>query len=181
MQPKTRTNDELIIRRVGDELVVYDLEQDRGHALNPTAAFIFDQCDGKTTVEQMSRRMATELNIPHSDQVTTMALDRLGRANLLIKPVANNSSTNLSRRELLKLAGKTGLAAAMLPVVTTLLVPSAVQAQSGTKPGKPDECQMCCEKYLDCLNPLSSSTTLTAQELSCEDIYRDCLDKCFGC
>lgn len=169
MLPKIRSNEELIVRRVGDELIIYDLNRDQGHALNPTASFVFEQCDGQTSIEQIASRLAVELNVPQAKQVTTLALERLSRANLLVEQTLTENTYGISRRDLLKLAGKAGLAAAMLPVVTTLLVPSAAHAQSGVVP--PDDCQLCDDTLAACL---AKPECNTGGEINA------CQDQCFA-
>ncbi|GAB4425699.1 MAG: hypothetical protein Kow0031_05350 [Anaerolineae bacterium] len=162
---------------MGDELVIYDLSRDCGHALNPTAAFVFEQCDGQTSVDQIADRMATELNISHTRQVTDLALERLRQAGLLAE-TAPIVAAGLSRRDVLKLAGKAGFAAAMLPVVTTLLVPSAAQAQSG---GGTGDCQRCQDDYNRCLTDNCDPNVeidLCPEAARCYAEYLQCLGGC---
>lgn len=175
MQPQTRSDEELIVRRVGDELIIYDLHRDQGHALNHTAAFVFKQCNGQTSVEQMAARMAEELNIPYAEQVTNLALDRLYQANLLVDAPAFSSANGISRRDVLKLAGKAGLAAAMLPVVTTMLVPPAAQAQSAiVPPDGGDNCPDCVAAYIACVDACNTSGDINLCQSECFDTYLAC-------
>ena len=44
--PHART-DNLVIRELDDETLVYDMERDEAHCLNQTAALVWKQCDGK--------------------------------------------------------------------------------------------------------------------------------------
>jgi hypothetical protein len=178
MKPEIRRDEELIVRRVGDELIIYDLHRDQGHALNQTAAFVFEQCDGKTSIEQMAIRMGVELNIPHAKQVTTLALDRLYRANLLVEKPASGSLYGVSRRDVLKLASKAGLAAAMLPVVTTMLVPSAAQAQSAIVPPPVDTCVADCMAAYDCTAVCNGSNDISSECSQCIADRNDCIAQC---
>ena len=41
----------LLIERLPDEVLVYDLDRKKAHCLNGSAALIWNNCDGKTTVE----------------------------------------------------------------------------------------------------------------------------------
>ena len=52
MNPRAR-RDGLVIRELNGELLVYDLERHRAHCLNPTAALVFKQCDGRTSPARM--------------------------------------------------------------------------------------------------------------------------------
>lgn len=83
MLPKIKSEEDLLIAYLGDELVVYDLTRDQRHSFNSIVAFIFQQCDGKTTPAAMAERLHTEMNIPHAERVTWQALDRLEHARLL--------------------------------------------------------------------------------------------------
>ena len=51
--PKARQND-LVVQEVFDELVIYDLERNQVHSLNPTAALVWQQCDGQTSPAQLA-------------------------------------------------------------------------------------------------------------------------------
>lgn len=51
MLPKQREG--LSLQPVGDEMLVLDLQADVIHQLNATASWIFEQCDGHTTVETL--------------------------------------------------------------------------------------------------------------------------------
>lgn len=83
MLPKIRNLDDFIIADLGDELIVYDVTQEKRHTLNSVAAFIFGLCDGKTTPDEMASRLWQEMKIPHTRKVTWMVLDQLDNAHLL--------------------------------------------------------------------------------------------------
>ena len=44
------------IQAIGDELCVYDWQRRRVHALNPTAALVWQHCDGATPADYDCRR-----------------------------------------------------------------------------------------------------------------------------
>jgi hypothetical protein len=112
---------------IDQELCVYDWEQQQMHALNPTAAAIWQQCDGETAPALMATRLAQELNLPDAEKLVWLSLNRLEKAGLLQeKPTARLNRSIYTRREVLKLAGIT---LAMLPVVKSIVLPSAVEAQ----------------------------------------------------
>ncbi len=74
MQPEKR-NDELVIEYVADELVVYDLRQHRAHRLNRTTALVWEYCDGHTTVDDMAKVLATDLNVEANEELVWLALE----------------------------------------------------------------------------------------------------------
>jgi len=51
MLPKQREG--LSLQPVGDEMLILDLQADVIHQLNATASWIFEQCDGHTTIETL--------------------------------------------------------------------------------------------------------------------------------
>lgn len=112
-----------LIEILGDETVVYDLETHRANCLNREAAVVFAACDGIRTSGQIHQEVARSLNTPVSIEYVDLALDRLSRGGLLDGAPTLPSTV---RRDLLQRLA----AVAILPVVTTVLAPSAAQAQS---------------------------------------------------
>ena len=39
----------MLVREIGEETLVYDLARHEAHCLNAPAAFVYRQCDGRTT------------------------------------------------------------------------------------------------------------------------------------
>ena len=119
----------LVVRELPEEVLVYDLERHRAVCLNRTAALVWKSCDGQTNVEGMSRLLAAELRAPVPVELVWLALEQLGRDRLLEEKVARPSAlAGMSRRELIR---RLGLAAAVsLPLVTSILAPTAAQAAS---------------------------------------------------
>lgn len=126
MKPEKR-REGLVVKELPDEVLVYDLERHRAHCLNPAAAVVFKSCDGKRTVGELARILRREVGAPANEAWVRLALDRLGKAHLLEERVrAQHDGRGVSRREILKKAG-VGLAAA-LPIVTSIVAPTPVQA-----------------------------------------------------
>src|SRR5881398_1819677 len=73
----------LIIEQLPDEVLVYDLDQDRAHCLNQTAAFVWQRCDGRTTTTQIARKLGLKFNCTVDEKLVWLALDQLGRKHLL--------------------------------------------------------------------------------------------------
>lgn len=127
--PKTRPTDELIIMPVDDELLIYDQTQDKGHSLNPTAAFVFQHCDGKTAPTDLAAKLENQFNVDHGEELVNMTLARLQKANLLQGAV--HVSKTISRRDMLSLASRAGMAAALLPIISSIAAPTPAHAMSG--------------------------------------------------
>src|SRR6266536_266430 len=55
--------DDLIIKEMPDEVLVYDLVRDQAHCLNRTAALVWNYSDGRTNAATMAGRLTRELNV----------------------------------------------------------------------------------------------------------------------
>jgi hypothetical protein len=125
-QPLAR-KDGLVVQKMPDEVLVYDLDEHKAHCLNQTAALVWEQCDGSKSVSDIARRVGTELNASVNDDVVFLALDQLGKDNLLEKRIALPvDMKQMSRRELMR---RVGLATAVaLPVIISIVSPTAANA-----------------------------------------------------
>jgi hypothetical protein len=121
-----RRRDSVVVSQVQDETIVYDLTRHKAHCLNPTAALIWRYCDGETTIPEMTRRLGDHLGTGLGDELIWRALDQLHKAHLLEERIElPTGARGLSRRDLLS---RWSLAAAMLPIVVSLVVPTAAIA-----------------------------------------------------
>jgi hypothetical protein len=115
------------VEQVGDELCIYDWRRKRVHALNPTAAQVWRLCDGQTSPAQIGAALESAFGLPDAEEVAWLTLAQLERAHLLAEGVVAPSARRvLPRRQFLKL----GVAAALLPVIHSIVAPAAVAAQS---------------------------------------------------
>ncbi len=142
--PKARRSD-LITEELKGELLVYDRSNDKAHCLNDTAAFVWGRCDGKTSIANIAGLLEREKKTPVSDEVVWFALDQLEKSHLLQESLARPAELNhISRRTLVK---RLGIAAAVtLPLVTSLVAPTAAEAASCGAAGVP------CMTDADCCN-----------------------------
>lgn len=125
--PHARSKD-LITQQVEGELVVFDKAQDKAHVLNPTAALVWQNCDGKRTVSEVAQIVAEQTGTPAQDGVVWYALAQLHEQELLEDAVRVPSNVQgLTRRQFI---GRFALAAAVIPVVKTLQAPTPQQASS---------------------------------------------------
>ena len=124
VKPEARSEG-LIVEDFADELIIYDLDQDKAHCLNPPAALVWKRCDGKNSVSELSRYIGGGRESAADEEIVRLALDELGRAGLLRAP---EGAPRISRRDVLFTLGSATLA---LPFVTTILAPTAAEAASG--------------------------------------------------
>jgi hypothetical protein len=146
--PKMRRQG-LVIDELPDEVLVYDLDRDQAHCLNRTAALVWQSCDGNTTPSEIARQLKLELDADGKkdsrEDLVWLALAQLERNNLLEQSVAVPSEfARLSRRRMIR---GLGLAAAVaVPLVSSIVAPTAVEAATLAGPGQ------CCGNPNDCVS-----------------------------
>ena len=130
-RPVARTED-IIVEGLDDDVIIYDTENNKAHALNPLAARIWKRCDGEHTVADLAGLFAAET--PYDAVVN--CLSQLDRLNLLSPGSLGIIDTKvLSRRQMLrKVAVGAAAAAIMVPMVTSIVAPSAQAAASCLPP-----------------------------------------------
>jgi hypothetical protein len=120
----------LVVRELADETLVYDVEGHRAHCLNRTAALVWELCDGRNTVSGIAGQMGERLSARVPEEVVRLALEQLADRGLLAPGDFQPAPpVNLvSRRAMMR---RLGLAAAVaLPLVTSVISPTPVMAQS---------------------------------------------------
>jgi hypothetical protein len=117
-----------VIEELPDEVLVYDLKRDKAHCLNPMAALVWRHCDGETSVAEMVRLLQAELKTPVDEELVWFALDQLEKSFLLQERQTRPLGDRLSRRELVRRLGLT--AGVTLPLITSILAPTVVEAAS---------------------------------------------------
>ena len=126
--PAARTS-KLVVRELADEVLVYDAEGHSAHCLNRTAALVWKSCDGKTPVSRIAERVGGQLSSPWAEDVVWLALAQLEEFGLLAPSIPRPAPPNrISRRRMLR---RLGAAAVSLPLITSIVSPTAAQAQSG--------------------------------------------------
>jgi hypothetical protein len=148
--PRART-DELIVRQLPDETLVYDLARDKAHCLNKTAALVWRHCDGRTSVAELARLLARDANAPADERVVWLALKQLNRDHLLVADASPPPHLcGLNRRQMMRSLGRAALVA--LPLVTTIIAPTPAQASYALPSGA------CCDQGEQCQSGICSSS-----------------------
>ena len=122
----TARQERLVIQELPNEVLIYDLDRDKAHCLNQTAAFVWKQCDGHTTVAAALVRFEEEFGAGVDEAMIWLTLDQLEKFDLLQERVKRPDRMNrVSRRALMR---SMGLAAAVaVPLITSIALPT-VQA-----------------------------------------------------
>ena len=143
--PRAR-KDGLLVQELHGEVLVYDLERDKAHCLNPTAALIWQHCDGQTTITELTGLLENSLNSPADESIIWYTLNQLEKDHLLEDPLAWPAGMErISRRALVR---RIGVAVILLPLITTITAPTALATAScgmacGTGNSCPQGC-VCC-------------------------------------
>ncbi len=119
--PRARKT-KLIVRRLPEETLVYDLEKSRAHCLGPVAASVWRHADGRTSPARIATVVAKETGEAVGEAAVMVALDRLGDARLLSAPLPANGR---SRREWLKQA-------AMVAGLTVISITAPLSVEAAT-------------------------------------------------
>lgn len=125
IRPRARA-DELVVRDMETEVLIYDLNKDEAITLNPFAAAVWRACDGSSGVASLSAKLQDQMPDSHvSEESVWRALDMLSRCDLLQEHIA--PPVQRDRRELIKAMG---IGAAAVPMVAMIAVPAAAQGAS---------------------------------------------------
>jgi hypothetical protein len=157
--------EELVVQEMPDEVLVYDLKRHKAHCLNKTAAFVWQHCDGQTTVAEMAGLLEKETGARVDEDVVWYALGKLGDANLLANKVALPVTDGMSRRRMVRRLGTM----LVLPAVVSLIAPNAVQAVTVVTLNEKIACGQCNNQD----NPVGC-TTDTCCTGSCGGPNRSC-------
>ena len=127
----------------GDGLHLFDHQQQQAYALNTTSALVLQHCDGQTTPEQLMELLRQNFNVScaQAEQLTWLALDELGKANLLEAEVARPHplSSNLTRRQMLTTFATAGVALAVVPMVALVTAQARAESLPTTPNGRAND------------------------------------------
>jgi hypothetical protein len=114
----SRIRENLLVQNLDDEILIYDKSMNKSYCLNKTARTGFNACGSVKTF--------AEVNLP--EDIIYLTLDELRKQNLL---ESNYTSpfVGMNRREAAKKVGLASMVA--LPLILSLIAPSAVTAASG--------------------------------------------------
>jgi hypothetical protein len=117
----------LVVQEVPNEVLVYDLDSNKAHCLNETAAIVWKSCNGKNSISDIARFIETETGNGVTEDFVWLAIDQLNESNLLESKMVP-AFAGKSRREVIK---KIGLAAVVgLPIVASLAAPRSAMANA---------------------------------------------------
>ena len=126
----------------GDGLHLFDHQKQQAYALNTTSALVWRHCDGRTTPEELMELLRQNRNMSRAqaEQLTWLALDELGKANLLEDDEVTRPhllSSKLTRRQMLTSFATAGVALAVVPMVALVTTQARAEALPATPNGEP--------------------------------------------
>jgi len=134
----------LIVQELPDEVLVYDLEADRAHCLNETAAFVWQHCDGRKTAGEIAKLLGKKASAKVDERIVWLALDQLGDSKLLARrPAAPAPLAGVDRRQVMRAIGLAAIVA--VPVVTSIVAPMPAQAVSCAHTSQSCATLTCCQ------------------------------------
>jgi hypothetical protein len=141
----------VVVHELEDEILIYDLNINKAFCLNQTSALIYQLCDGKNSVADISKLMSVKLKTLVSEDLVRLALEDFKKDNLLENGEELSSHfAGLSRREAIR---KVGLASMItLPIIFSLVAPTAAMGQSTCGCANPGDCltQTTCDSTVNC-------------------------------
>jgi hypothetical protein len=126
----------IVVAELADETLVYDLTCHRAHCLNRAAALVWRLADGARSLAEIAEAAGAAVGQPMPAEAVEAALDDLARAGLVL-PGQTTGAPRTSRRRVVHALVKAGIVAAAVPVVTSITVPTAVEAASQGGTGAP--------------------------------------------
>lgn len=172
---------EIVTQELADELLIYDLKQDRVVCLNKISKFIWLECDGEQTVSEIAFKVGKKLKAEVSEEIVWLAVGNFKKESLLENAAEINTPFDgQNRRQVIKRIGFA--AACALPIVTGVVAPPASSAQSG--------CQTivcganCCPPNTGCFTPTNTCCPpFSNTPAYCNSIPRGCpcTLNCSGC
>ncbi len=162
--PKARAEG-LVVQKSNKELLVYDLRENRAMSLNETSALVWLNCDGEKTVDKIAIDLGHHLGVTTSRDLIYLALRQLQKEQLLDETLDFSQETTFrSRREMIKRVGFSGAIA--LPIISSVVAPPAVRAQSCVPGGSlPTGTMLTSGSTTTCPNPFCD--TLPAASTCC--------------
>jgi hypothetical protein len=120
-------DEELLFQAVGDDLIIYDMKRHLYLHLNPTAALVWKNCDGRNDVAELTTLVRRVISSDANEETVWSALSRLSEADLL---EGDFTAETESRRAFLQRTALRGGAALVAATISILIAPAPAHAQS---------------------------------------------------
>lgn len=115
----------LVIQELNNEILIYDLETNKAHCLNESAAIVWKNCDGGQSIDDIAKQFIEKSGNKVNEDFVWLAIDQLNDLNLLEEELTPKFKGQ-SRREVLRKIGLASIIA--LPIISSLVAPKAAFA-----------------------------------------------------
>ena len=116
-----RDSSGIVQKEMADELLIFDPIRKQAFCLNRSAAFVWKNSDGQTSVDQLACRLGEETGTPADTRVVEFALRELEKDGLMeCVDLPADENAGLDRRKLLRKLGWAAALLVALPMITTV-------------------------------------------------------------
>src|SRR5215213_10389544 len=119
-RPKQRTSD-IVVQDYNDEILIYDLRENKAHCLNKTSAEIWRACNGSKSMDELAEMYGGR-------EIVWLAVNEMHSRHLVEDVDVSTTYSGMTRREVVRKIGLGSMVA--LPVIASLVAPSSVHAQA---------------------------------------------------
>jgi hypothetical protein len=162
-KPVSRKTD-LVTQTAGNELLIYDLTVNKAFCLNESISIIWQACDGHKNISELADYLSKQFDSAINEDFVWFALEQLKKDNLIENtPEIFMPFEGLSRREIIRQIGFASLIA--LPVISSLIAPTAIQAASACVTAGNTTCRCPCPSTL--VNGTCGQGTPTPTNAAC--------------
>jgi Coenzyme PQQ synthesis protein D (PqqD) len=127
----------IVIQEVPEEVLVYDLDTNKAHCLNQTAALVWKACDGSRSIPDIAKHVESLAGGNISDDFVWLAIDQLSENNLLEQEM-NAKFSGITRRDVIKRIGLSTMIA--IPIIASLAAPPSALANVSCICNQSSEC-----------------------------------------
>ncbi len=134
--PQKRSENLIVDEGLPEEVLVYDLDRHQAHCLNLSAALVWKNCDGQSTASEIAARVSRQLKQEFPEDAVWLALKQLDKLYLLVDSAPLPPKfAGMTRRQVIRGLGLAAVVA--IPVVTSIVAPTAYAAATCVANGQP--------------------------------------------
>jgi hypothetical protein len=127
----------LVVQEMPDEVLVYDMDTNKAHCLNRSAALVWRSCDGANSISDIMRQFEKSGGGKVTEDFVWLAIDQLNEKGLIANEIAPRFAGQ-SRRQVLKTIGLASIVA--VPVIASLVAPQNALAALSCACVNPGQC-----------------------------------------
>ncbi len=128
LKPLARKTD-IVVQDLDNEILIYDLRENKAFTLNETSATIWQLSKGDKTISEIADILSAKFNSQINDEFVFLAIEQFHKENLVENfDEMHGLFSGFSRRAIIK---RVGFATAVaLPMLFSVIAPSSISAQS---------------------------------------------------